>query len=341
MIKIYCQYSFGGFKTLYIEGKENELLDKEVTINESYGMPDEAYVYFQFRGAMLVYRQLNDGHLALVVKEIPSIHTDSDGRAINCAVLFIGDLIDRKTFDNLAIVIANDLVWFGNFFSNLFSGRGGLHIMGDKLREFINIYSKDIKFSGKSLPQLLNISKKKSGVFLFIPLSSNFGIDSNVTKRVCDELRFDIKDLNGVTVSMKTILEIQKTLSITVIERESKNQKDEPKKLDEVQVSVKEVNKDLPAQNDMANLMEQLNKITIKERELTEELQSIKSQLSSKSNEVTILSYTLSSYKKIIMGLAALCLILLICLLSTCSENNDKQNINNYNETEINQPAYK
>ena len=47
MIKVYCQYSYGGFKTFYIEGLENEPMEKEVIDDTVYDFPEDAYCYFQ------------------------------------------------------------------------------------------------------------------------------------------------------------------------------------------------------------------------------------------------------------------------------------------------------
>ena len=68
MIKVYCQYSYGGFKTFYIEGLENEPMEKEVIDDTVYDFPEDAYCYFQYGGAKMVYRQLKDGRYDLVVR---------------------------------------------------------------------------------------------------------------------------------------------------------------------------------------------------------------------------------------------------------------------------------
>ena len=117
MIKVYCQYSYGGFKTFYIEGLENEPMEKEVIDDTVYDFPEDAYCYFQYGGAKMVYRQLKDGRYDLVVREIPSLNTDGDGRQIPCAVQFVGDAEDKQTLDHLAQDIAYDMFSFENFFA--------------------------------------------------------------------------------------------------------------------------------------------------------------------------------------------------------------------------------
>lgn len=188
MIRIYLQYSYGGFKTLYVEGTEKELLNQEVTNDNDYGFPNDAHCNFQYGGAKMMYRYLNNGELDLVIREIPSIHTDGDGRSIPCAVQFIGAPEDRNTLDHMATKIANNIDEFHEFFKMLFRVRGGLRIDGDNLREWID--SHNVPFVCDSpVVQIKNISTVKSGVILFVPLSKNFGIDATVTSNVSKELR--------------------------------------------------------------------------------------------------------------------------------------------------------
>lgn len=188
MIKIFIQYSYGGFKTLLVEGLENELVNQEVANENDYGFPQDAYCHFQYGGVKMIYRHLNSGQLDLVVREIPSIHTDGDGRSIPCAVQFIGAPEDRNVLDYMAIEIANNIQKFHDFFSNLFWEERGLRIEGDKLREWIDGHNVPFICDSPSA-QIKNIPNIKSGVILFVPMSGNYGIDKNVTDRMTKELR--------------------------------------------------------------------------------------------------------------------------------------------------------
>lgn len=216
MIRLYCQYSFGGFKTLYIEGIENESLnpDSEVTLDNSHGFPEDANKFFMFGRCKMAYLKLTTGELVLVVREIPSNDVDSAGRAISCSIQFIGQEEDRETLDNLAIVIANDIAGFEKFVADLFYVRQGLHIEGNRIRTFINKWSNKITFEGEMHPTLLSINKKKKGVFMFVPLSEKFGRDKDVTNRVCEELKLKKEYLRGSIIEMKELIRIQKNLSI-------------------------------------------------------------------------------------------------------------------------------
>lgn len=199
MVRIYCQYSYGGFKNFPIEGKKDELLDKEVSNNDTYDFPTDANIFFSYGGIKMVYRQLENGEYTLVIKEIPSAHTDSDGRPIICAVQFIGGEKERPTLDNMAISIANDINSFEAFFKDLFFEQEGLRLEGDKLRAYINSFNADYVFSGSS--KLLNIPKSNVRVFLLVALSSNFG-DKVVTEKVLNELNLRQDTKRGETVIM-------------------------------------------------------------------------------------------------------------------------------------------
>lgn len=196
MINIFLQYSYGGFKTFLVEGQErNERVNKEVLLTDFHVLPDDAYCFFQYGGAKIAYRYISDGRIALIIREIPSIHRDSDGRNIPCAVQFIGDPSDRNTLDYITTDIANDIEAFHNFFSNLFSVRDGLFIDGDSLRSWINQHA--IQYSCESpISQIKEISRPMSdGVMFFVPLSSNFGIDRMVTNIIKEELKLPIKQI--------------------------------------------------------------------------------------------------------------------------------------------------
>lgn len=216
MIKVYCQYSYGGFKTFYVEGQDNELMDKEVLNEQVYDFPSDAYCYFQYGGAKMVYRSLNDGRLDLVVREIPSLNTDGDGRKIPCAVQFVGDKDDKALLDNVALGIACDLNGFEEFFSHLFRIRQGLRIDGKRLYEFLE--EKGKKDFSTEVPQLMHIPAILEGVMLFVPLSENFGKDRLVTERVCQELKLDEKELklHQCVLQLKALLEVQPTVVVDI-----------------------------------------------------------------------------------------------------------------------------
>lgn len=212
MINIFLQYSYGGFKTFLVEGQErNERISKEVLLTDFPVLPDDAYCFFQYGGAKIAYRYISDGRIALIIREIPSIHRDSDGRNIPCAVQFIGDPSDRNTLDYITTDIANDIEAFHNFFSNLFSIRDGLFIDGDSLRSWINRHA--TQYSCESpISQIKGISRPMyDGVILFVPLSSNFGIDRMVTNIITDELKLPIKQIlsDKCFISMSSLYMLQ------------------------------------------------------------------------------------------------------------------------------------
>lgn len=201
MISVYCQYSFGGFRIFRIYGTENESLDasKEVTSDNALDYPDGANIFFDRGGTKVAYRYLDDGRLVLTVKEIPGPDKDTDGRRINCAVQFIGDEPDRKALDNMAITICNDISGFERFFSDLFSKRSGLHIDGDRLKEYVGAFSRE-NACPQEESELSAISGVRSGVILFVPVSDSFMTDSFVRDKVMKELQFSDKDMRHAVV---------------------------------------------------------------------------------------------------------------------------------------------
>jgi hypothetical protein len=187
MIRYYCQYSYGGFKTFHINGEAHEELTQVVTAENSYGFPPLADLYFNQGGAKILYRFLDSQTLSLVVKEIPGHGLDTDNRPISCAVQFIGDAEDRGVMDRLTIHIANNLEKFEKAFADMFDLRGGLHFEGDQLVDIVRACGPECNYEGDS--RLLHIREQKGTVLLFVPFSDNFGRDEKVTAKTLAELQ--------------------------------------------------------------------------------------------------------------------------------------------------------
>lgn len=187
MIRFYCQYSYGGFKTFRINGESHEELTQIVTAENNYGFPPLADLYFNQGGAKVLYRYLDSQTLSLVVKEIPGHGLDTDNRPISCAMQFIGDAEDRGVMDRLAIHIANNLEKFEKAFADMFDLRGGLHFEGDQLVEIVKTCELKCDYEGDS--KLLRVREQKGTVLLFVPFSDNFGRDDKVTAKTLSELQ--------------------------------------------------------------------------------------------------------------------------------------------------------
>lgn len=187
MIRFYCQYSYGGFKTFRINGESHEQLTQIVTAENNYGFPSLADLYFNQGGAKILYRYLDSQTLSLVVKEIPGHGLDTDNRPISCAVQFIGDAEDRGVLDRLTIHIANNLEKFEKAFADMFDLRGGLHFEGDQLVEIVKACEPECDYEGDS--KLLRVREQNGTVLLFVPFSDNFGMDAKVTAKTITELQ--------------------------------------------------------------------------------------------------------------------------------------------------------
>lgn len=187
MIRFYCQYSYGGFKTFRINGESHEELTQIVTAENNYGFPPLADLYFNQGGAKVLYRYLDSQTLSLVVKEIPGHGLDTDNRPISCAVQFIGDAEDRNVMDRLTIHITNNLEKFEKAFADMFDLRGGLHFEGDQLVDIVKACEPECYYEGDS--KLLRVREQKGKVLLFVPFSDNFGRDEKVTAKILAELQ--------------------------------------------------------------------------------------------------------------------------------------------------------
>lgn len=348
MIKIFSQYSYGGFKTLSLEGVENELLGpkSEVTFDNNHGFPQDAQRFFQFGGCKMIYLKLSSGEFSLVVREIPSNDVDGAGRAISCAVQFIGQKEDRRTLDNMALIIANDVVGFGTFFANLFYVRQGLHIEGEKIRNFIDECSSNIIVEGETHPSLLSISKKQQGVFLFVPLSEKFGIDRDVTNHVSEELKLKKNELKGSVVSMKELNQIQNKLKIVSLVQKISTGIIKPISHEESDNNIREFDEKVQgnyvedySENPVANPIndnlvavleseiQKLKKIIVEKEkanyqqvnELSKKHLELQSILKRKIDECETVSNKLGFYKKVVYVLAATTVTFVVAFFVNCS----------------------
>ena len=334
MIKTYCQYSYGGFKTFYIEGLKDEHLNpySEVTLDKPHDFPNDAHVFFQYGGSKIIYRQLQDGRLCLVVREIPSNDTDGAGRNINCAVQFIGNEEDRKTLDNLALVIANDVTGFSSFFADLFYDIKGLHIEGDKLHEYIGKWDNRVKIEGETHPVLSHIGSKQNGVYLFVPLSEKFGRDKVVTSNVYKELKLNKDDLSGAVIRFSELLRFQKLLTITPqLQSEEVDIQSKP----DVKVLPPPVdNPEVVPPTKNPEVVPPATKATEEKQPKEPSSQPVPYPRNNDNKEIEELKQKLRQYKKIGFGMAALVLLLLIMSISRCSNSDDKKNIDRLMQTE-------
>lgn len=221
MIRYYCQYSYGGFKTFRINGESHEQLTQVVTAENNYGFPTLADLYFNQGGAKLLYRFLDSQTLSLVVKEIPGHGLDTDNRPISCAVQFVGDVEDRCVLDRLTIHIANNLEKFEKAFADMFDLRGGLHFEGDKLVNIVKDCEPDCDYEGDS--KLLCVREQGGTVLLFVPFSDNFGRDEKVTGKILSELHLPDEACDENRIIRLSELEKMQYLLKPVAKKEKKD----------------------------------------------------------------------------------------------------------------------
>ena len=344
MIRLYCQYNHTGFKKFYFEGLAEEPIGRENEVNlaNTHAFPDDANTFVQFDDAKMLYRSLPDGQLFLGIREIPSNKTDSDGRRTACAALFVGEEQDRKTLDNLALDISNDIGTFEQFFADLFYIRQGLRVHGDKLMEYIRQHESVASVEGTSHPVLMSIQKKRSGIFLFVPFSSKFGSDRDVTNKVCSNFGINKADLKDVVISQLELSRVQNRLHLAwaqptnvspLITQDDahdsgKVETDEAEKSIRMETgnphatAVDAVAAATPATTSATKQEDTQMQIDKVKREKETQIQKLQNELqlkgeklSEKEAENDNLKTLLKKYKKVIYGLAALCAAFSITLI--------------------------
>ncbi len=204
MIRFYCQYSFGGFRTFRIYGQENEsLADQEVDKDNMLDFPQQCNLYFNYGGAKLLFRTLADGSYVIALRDIPGIEKDTDGRPINCALQIVGDPEDLPPMRNIVLAIINDVEKFQSGFTEGFSFRNGLYYDGRILADFV----KNLEGVTLSAPdtELANLAFRKGPVYLFVPTSPLFKTDSKLASKVIAELQLGSTKDDRLNILQNTI----------------------------------------------------------------------------------------------------------------------------------------
>lgn len=224
MIRFYCQYSYGGFRTFRINGEADEALKGQEVIYDdntkenTLDFPQMGSLYFNYGGVKLLYRVYDNGELAIVLREIPGLEKDTDGRPVNCALQIIGQESDKALMDNVVLEIISSLEKFEKDFSEEFSLRGGLHYNGEFLTKFVeNLRDKTAEADA---PVLEDFASRRGPVYLFVPSSIYFMSDRNLQVKVIRDLRLasdspEVKSLLDNTISPGRIAELSGTVTFT------------------------------------------------------------------------------------------------------------------------------
>jgi len=157
-MRYYCQFHHGGFRTYYIEGLKNESLKNIISAENRYELPPKTEADLNNNSMRLVYRQVDDNTLSLVVRCIPSIETDTTGKAIDSAIMFVGNLDERKQFESLVAYCKLKSNDFDEKIKSLFSLRGGLSIDGSLFMEFLEkeVFAFEYKAIDNSLEKVFS-----------------------------------------------------------------------------------------------------------------------------------------------------------------------------------------
>lgn len=291
MIRFYCQYSYGGFKTFRINGESHEELTQVVTAENNFGFPPMADLYFNQGGAKVLYRFLDSQTLSLVVKEIPGHGLDSDNRPISCAVQFIGDADDRSVMDRLTIHVANNLEKFEKAFADMFDLRGGLHFEGDQLVDIVKACEPDCDYEGDS--KLLTVREQKGTVLLFVPFSDNFGRNENVTAKILSELQLpDEAQEENRLIRLSELMKMQYLLK---------------------PIAVREKIEDKPEKG------EDIGKLNFELEELKAENAHLRKTATDVNKELSVLKEKDSSFlKTLYLVIAVVCAVFFLLVITKC-----------------------
>ena len=291
MIRFYCQYSYGGFKTFHINGESHEELTHVVTAEDSYGFPTLADLYFNQGGAKILYRYLDSQTLSLVLKEIPGHGLDTDNRPISCAMQFIGDAEDRGVMDRLAIHIANNLEKFEKAFADMFDLRGGLHFEGDQMVDIVKACEPECDYESDS--KLLRVREQKGTVLLFVPFSDNFGRDEKVTAKILTELQLpDEAREEDRLIRLSELMKMQYLLK---------------------SVAIKKNNEDRPENG------EDINKLKFELEDLKSENAHLRKTAADVNNELSALKEKDSNFlKTLYLVIAVVCVVFFLLVITKC-----------------------
>lgn len=175
MIRYFCLFHFSGFRIFSIPKCEDELIPLKV---DNSNVPDEVKVVYDYR-EKLVYKRVGESRLLLMVLEIKSIQTDSDGQPVPSAFIVLGENEDKEQMDNIAKRISSNVNEFDIFFKNLFTLKDGLHIEGKELFSWIAETKKYEAVPLKSNPE----QKVVIGPFELEPKNIDEDCDSSDSKK--------------------------------------------------------------------------------------------------------------------------------------------------------------
>ena len=322
MIRFYCQYSYGGFRTFRINGNSNEnLLEQEVTSDNKLDFPALCSRYFNYGGAKLLYRRVGDGEIAIILRSIPGFETDTDGRPISCALQIIGQDEDKELLDNVLLGIINGLKQFETDFAEGFSLRGGLHYDGDFLKGFVD------SFRGQTAVGDIaeRISKAHGPVYLFVPTSPLFCTDNKLRNKVLLELQLgttqeELQNTLDNTLSPQNFAALASTIQFVKSDDSSEDEKENvsPKEQDnsededgaeKVEDKILITEKEKQAQNDSGLELKVLD-LERTNINLTQENKQISMELSTLKQELAAAISKEQIRKRLLIALEAGCVVL-------------------------------
>lgn len=187
-----------GYRTYLIEGEAEEVMNNAILDSD---MPLGTSIFFAKQGyAKILLKYVANGQMTLFIEGVPSPHKDSLGRNIPCNLQFVGNAEnDGETLKRLTVRIASDFASFGKFFQSLISDRGGLHIAGNRLKQYID---ESTSWNGKVSNKLEEVlkSRHKDGVVFLCPYGDKMSLNSESGRQIMEQLKLTMDDLSAAVI---------------------------------------------------------------------------------------------------------------------------------------------
>lgn len=205
MIKVFCQYSIGGFGVYEVDEKTQGKFSHAITNDNMRGYPREAIKFFSISGYKLAYYEVNRLRI-ITIKNILGLGKNSDGSPIPYSIQFVGDLpSDKSSMDRLCVWMASDINRAQDSLHNILTNENGIGVNISKLNQVIN----DALNSPIPHDELMEkIHSVKSKLKLLITYGFTTGENGNdyIARPLADALQLSYeKDKDAVCMTVKEL----------------------------------------------------------------------------------------------------------------------------------------
>lgn len=205
MIKVFCQYSIGGFGVYEVDEKTQGKFSHAITNDNMRGYPREAIRFFSISGYKLAYYEVNQ-LLIITLKNIPGLGKNSDGSPIPYSIQFVGDLSsDKSSMDRLCMWIASDIIRAQDSFHSILTKEDGIGIDTGMLDNIL----KEAETKSCQYNELIEkIPRVRSKLKLLVTYSFTKGENGNefVARPLTDALHLSYEsDKDAICITVKEL----------------------------------------------------------------------------------------------------------------------------------------